>query len=408
MKSRQERIGAGPRNLTAQLTTVSPSPVPPCGSVADTPASAGRKRRLRGAPGANRLGARPWMYRPSPARSATATALAGGSSGSGRRVRRRGCCTCLPWRCCGGVLRRRSHRPRAGLPQRRGGGAVAARRARPRRAVPLRRPPVARDRDRRSAARRLLDAARDGARPDGREHRRGRGRRAAPAPPHGWAWRAGSGRRRARPCRLRAGRGGGQCRVRAVVVAAGRRDLGRRARAGVSHLDAWRRRRRPGGRAGDPHVGDRGVCGPSTGASSWRARSCSPCWWRWRSCRHSAMCPTSSSRSCCGRRSASGRAEPPRPSSSSARSRSGTRRRTMGRSCATRSPTACSRRSSSSPSRRSHRWCSRRRPPSAPGRARRSRRARRPSARWRTSRRRCAGWPRSSRAGRRRAACSGR
>ena len=27
-------------------------------------------------------------------------------------------------------------------------------------------------------------------------------------------------------CRLRAGRGGGQCRVRAVVVAAGRRDLG--------------------------------------------------------------------------------------------------------------------------------------------------------------------------------------
>ena len=148
------------------------------------------------------------------------------------------------------------------------------------------------------------------------------------------------------------------------------------------------------------------VCGASTGGSSWRARSCSPCWWRWRSCRHSAMCPTSSSRSCCGRRSASGRAEPPRPSSSSARSRSGTRRRTTGRSCATRSPTACSRRSCSSPSRRSRRWCSRRRPPSARGRVRRSRQARRPSVRLRTSRRRCAGWPRSSRAECRRAACS--
>ena len=62
--------------------------------------------------------------------------------------------------------------------------------------------------------------------PDAREHRRAGGRRAAPAPPHGWAWRAGAGRRRARLCRLRAGRGGGQCRVRAVVVAPGRRDLG--------------------------------------------------------------------------------------------------------------------------------------------------------------------------------------
>ena len=39
---------------------------------------------------------------------------------------------------------------------------------------------------------------------------------------------------------------------------------------------------------------------------------------------------------------------------------------------------------------------------------RRSRQARRPSARSRTSRRRCAGWPRSSRAECRRAACSGR
>jgi hypothetical protein len=36
-----------------------------------------------------------------------------------------------------------------------------------------------------------------------------------------------------------------------------------------------------------------------------RARSCSSCSSRWRSCRRSATCPTSSSRSCCGRRCAS-------------------------------------------------------------------------------------------------------
>ena len=42
-----------------------------------------------------------------------------------------------------------------------------------------------------------------------------------------------------------------------------------------------------------------------------RARSCSSCSWRWPRCRPSATCPTSCSPSCCGRRSASGRAAPP-------------------------------------------------------------------------------------------------
>ena len=90
----------------------------------------------------------------------------------------------------------------------------------------------------------------------------------------------------------------------------------------------------------------------STGARSSRARSRSRCSSRWPSCRRSATSPTSSSRCCCGRRCASGRAARRRRSSWSARSRSGTRRTTPGRSCASRPPTACWRRSSSSPSRR--------------------------------------------------------
>ena len=274
-------------------------------------------------------------------------------------------------------------------------------------AVPLRRSPVARDRDRRLAARRLLDAARDGARTDAREHRRGRGRRAAPAPPHGWACRAGSGRRCARPCRLRGGRGGGQCRVRAGVVAAGRCDLGRRARAGVSHLGAWRRRRCPGGRAGSPHMGGRGSAGhPAARARGGHGRA-----------RRSGGAGGADATTRCALHRLPGPVvggSPPR----AARSRHGRPRRVLDHGLEHGAERWAVR------ARLDHRQPARdaalhrrlgahiagaraRRPRSAPGR-RRSRQARCPSAHWRTSRRRCAGWPRLLRADCRRAAYSGR
>ena len=83
----------------------------------------------------------------------------------------------------GAVLRRREDRPAAGVPARRGDRAVAAGRRRDRRAGALRAAAVAGHRHRRPAGRRLLHAAGDGARPDARQHARGRRRRRPAAPP---------------------------------------------------------------------------------------------------------------------------------------------------------------------------------------------------------------------------------
>ena len=119
-------------------------------------------------------------------------------------------------------------------------------------------------------------------------------------------------------------------------------------------------------------------------------------------------CPTSCSRCSSGRRCDWALGVRQRRSSSSARSRCGTRPRRPGRSCVNRSPTACS-----PPSlyrdRGSHFARPRRGDRRAhPGRPGRWRPARRPNARWPMSTRPCGGWPRSSPRRRRRAACSRR
>ena len=164
------------------------------------------------------------------------------------------------------------------------------------------------------------------------------------------------GRRRG-PGGVRAARRGDQRSRRASGAAPWRRD--RRGRAGscVPDVDLGRRGRRPGRRAGGADVGDVGGAAASAGAMSWRAPSHCCCSWCWRSWGRSATCRTSSFRCCCGRRCASAPGAPPRRSSSSARSPSGIRRRAMGHSSALRSPTACSRPSSSSRSRPSPRCC---------------------------------------------------
>ena len=83
--------------------------------------------------------------------------------------------------------------------------------------------------------------------------------RAAAAAPDQRARRSGAGRGRAVPRRLRAGRGARQRGVRPALAAARRRDPGRRARAGLPDVDAERRVRRAGRRAGDPHLGEPGA-----------------------------------------------------------------------------------------------------------------------------------------------------
>ena len=263
-----------------------------------------------------------------------------------RKFRRAGCRGLLP----GGT-----DRPRACLSRRCGGGPVAACGAGSCRAVSVRRSALAGHRGRRSPARGLLDAVRHRPGPDGREHAGARGRGPGVAPPDRRAGRARTRVRRAGPRRLRVPRGHHQRRLRADVAAPRRRDRRRRTRARLSHLDAGRRVRRPGRGARPPDVVRVRLEGPPPARprrDGGHARSCS---WCWPSCPRSETCPTSCFRCSCGRRCASGLAAPPRRSSSSARSPSGTRRKARDRSCGNRSPTACSPRSSSSRSRRSRR-----------------------------------------------------
>ena len=114
------------------------------------------------------------------------------------------------------------------------------------------------------------------ARPDGRQHAGGRGRRAAAAAADDGRAGARARLRRARAGGLRARGGAGQRGVRSDVAAPRRRDLRRRARARVPHVDAGRRRRRPrrGARAAD--VGRARHARHPRGASSSRAPSCWP------------------------------------------------------------------------------------------------------------------------------------
>ena len=246
-------------------------------------------------------------------------------------------------------------RPRARVSRRCGGGPVAASGRGPRRAVPVWSSAVAGHRGRRSPARRLFDAVRDRRRPNGWKHAVARHRGSGVAPPDGRAGRAGTRVRRAGPRRLRVHRRHRQRRLRADVAVPRRRDRRGRARARLPHMDAGRRVRRPGRGARHPDVGDgRLERHPPARRSrdGGRPRPVGGCW---PSCCRSEMCPTSCSRCCCGRLCASVLGAPPRRSSSSARSPSGTRRRATGRSCGNRSPTACSPPSSSSRSRRSRR-----------------------------------------------------
>ena len=256
---------------------------------------------------------------------------------------------------CRGLLPDGADRPRACLSRRCGGGPVAACGVRACRAVPVRRSALAGHRHRRSLARGLLDAVRDRPRPDGGEHAGARDRGPGLAPPDRRAGRARARLRRAGSRRVRVPRRHRQRRLRADVAVPRRRDRRRRARARLSHLDAGRRGRRPGPGARDPDVVRVGLAGPPAtgprrdGGHARRARGAGRAWPRKRTC------PTSCFRCSCGRRCASGLAAPPRRSSSSARSPSGTQRTARDRSCGSRSPTASSPRSSSSRSRRSHR-----------------------------------------------------
>ena len=252
----------------------------------------------------------------------------------------------------GAVLRRREDRPASGLSARHGDRAVASGRRRDRRAGALRDAPVAGHRHRRPAGRRLLLAAGHRARPDARQHARGRRRRRPPAPPDRRPDGPGAGGRRVRAGRRRRRGDADQRELRGHVAAPRGGHPGRPVRRGLADVVAFGLLGRAGGHPADPHLGDprsaralalgparggRGADRPrAAGRASVAAR------------RSVRRLPRAHLGRAALRAAGSGHGAGRRRR----RSPFGTRRTTPGRSSASRSPTASSRASCSWPPRR--------------------------------------------------------
>ncbi len=223
---------------------------------------------------------------------------------------------------------RRGHRAllpsRAGwsssrLPSRKRDRAVAACRCRHRGTRDRGAWPLARDRRRRPARRRLLDAVGDGSRPDDREHARGRRRSTAVHSPGRTAARPRTCLGRPGTRHLRGRRNADQRRVRGRLAQARPRDHGRGVRQRVSDLVAVRLLGRSRLCASPPRLVGASIVADISVQSLRRARSCSPFSSSWSRCPRNKSFRTSSFPSSSGPRFASALPAPQPRSRSSPR-----------------------------------------------------------------------------------------